>query len=59
MKEWIEFYRAKDYESTYLYTTSGLESAVHLYESFGYQKISAKASDNFGVPLNEIRFELN
>ncbi len=58
MNEWIEFYQAKGYESAYLYTTSGLDSAVHLYEHFGFKKVSEKASDNFGVPLNEIRFEL-
>jgi peptidyl-dipeptidase Dcp len=55
----MEFYREKGYEGAYLYTTSGLDSAVHLYESFGFRKVSEKHSEDFGVPLKEILFRLN
>lgn len=56
--DWMEFYREKGYEGAYLYTTSGLDSAVHLYESFGFRKVSEKHSEDFGVPLNEICYRL-
>ncbi len=56
--EWMDFYREKAYTGAYLYTTSGLDSAVHLYESFGFRKVSEKYSEDFGVPLKEILFRL-
>jgi peptidyl-dipeptidase Dcp len=58
ISEWMDFYREKGYEGAYLYTTSGLDSAVHLYESFGFRKVSEKHSEDFGVPLKEILFRL-
>lgn len=58
MKEWMDFYDEKGYSGAYLYTTSGLDAAVHLYESFGFQKVSEKNSGEFGVPLKEILFRL-
>lgn len=58
IKEWMDFYREKGYSGAYLYTTSGLDPAVHLYESFGFRKISEKDSEEFGVPLKEILFRL-
>lgn len=56
--EWMDFYREKAYTGAYLYTTSGLDAAVHLYESFGFRKVSEKYSEDFGVPLKEILFRL-
>ena len=58
ISEWMEFYHEKGYAGAYLYTTSGLDSAVHLYESFGFRKVSEKQSEDFGVPLKEILFRL-
>jgi ribosomal protein S18 acetylase RimI-like enzyme len=58
MKEWMEFYKERGYFGAYLYTTSGLDSAVHLYESFGFIKDSEKYSEDFGVPLTEILYRL-
>ena len=58
MKEWMDFYREKEYSGAYLYTTSGLDPAVHLYESFGFRKVSEKFSVEFGVPLKEILYRL-
>ena len=37
MKEWMEFYKEANYEAAYLYTTSGLDAAVSLYERMGCQ----------------------
>lgn len=58
MKEWMDWYREKGYSGAYLYTTSGLDAAVHLYEAFGFHKVSEKYSEEFGVPLKEILFRL-
>lgn len=57
MQEWMDFFMEKKYASAFLYTTSGLDPAIHLYESFGFKKVSEKASEDFGVPLQEIRYE--
>ncbi len=56
--EWMNFYHEKGYAGAYLYTTSGLDPAVHLYESVGFRKVSEKNSNDFGVPLKEILFRL-
>lgn len=58
MKEWIDYFRQQAYAGAYLYTTSGLDAAVHLYESFGFRKVSEKYSEEFGVPLKEILYRL-
>lgn len=58
IEEWMDFYREMAYAGAYLYTTSGLDPAVHLYESFGFRKVSEKHSEDFGVPLKEILFRL-
>ena len=57
LQEWMAFYHDMGFAKAYLYTTSGLDAAVHLYESFGFKKVSEKISDEFGVPLHEIRYE--
>ncbi|MBN7810155.1 GNAT family N-acetyltransferase [Algoriphagus sp. H41] len=58
VQEWMACFREKGYAGAYLYTTSGLDSAVHLYESVGFRKVSEKQSEEFGVPLNEILYRL-
>ncbi|PZX59614.1 peptidyl-dipeptidase Dcp [Algoriphagus ratkowskyi] len=58
MKEWMDFYHDRNYDAAYLYTTSGLEAAVSLYEKMGFRKISEMKSRNFGVPLLEQYYEL-
>lgn len=57
MKEWFDFFHQKGYAGAYLYTTSGLDPAVHLYEAFGFRKVSEKPSGDFGVPLHEILYQ--
>ncbi|GAB2476393.1 GNAT family N-acetyltransferase [Algoriphagus taiwanensis] len=59
MKAWMDFYKEKGYTGAYLYTTSGLDPAVHLYEKFGFSKVSEKYSENFGVHLKEMLFRLS
>lgn len=58
MTEWMEDFRQKKFASAYLYTTTGLNQAVHLYESFGFRRVSEKYSEEFGVPLKEILYRL-
>lgn len=58
IQEWMDFYKQMGYSGAYLYTTSGLDSAVHLYEKLGFRKVSEKHSQDFGVPLKEILYRL-
>lgn len=58
ISDWMSFYHEKGYSGAYLYTTSGLDPAVHLYECFGFRKESEKFSEDFGVPLKEILYRL-
>ncbi|MBY5951062.1 GNAT family N-acetyltransferase [Algoriphagus marincola] len=58
MQEWIDFYKEKGYKGAFLYTTSGLDPAVSLYERFGFKKVSQIKSRNFGVPLLEMLYQL-
>ncbi|TFV93499.1 N-acetyltransferase [Algoriphagus kandeliae] len=59
MEEWMDFYREKGYKGAFLYTTSGLDPAVSLYERFGFRKVSQIKSRNFGVPLLEMLYRLD
>lgn len=58
MKEWMEFFNEKKYLSAYLYTTSGLDPAISLYERYGFVKISEEQTENFGFPMLEILYRL-
>ncbi|SFB48188.1 GNAT family N-acetyltransferase [Algoriphagus aquimarinus] len=58
MKEWMDFYHDRNYDAAYLYTTSGLEAAVSLYEKMGFRKISEMKSKNYGVAMLEQYYEL-
>ena len=59
MEEWMSFFREKKYDSAYLYTTSGLDAAVSLYEKHGFVKVSEETTMNFGFPMLEILFRLD
>ncbi|QYH40089.1 GNAT family N-acetyltransferase [Algoriphagus sp. NBT04N3] len=58
MEEWMEFYKEKGYRGAYLYTTSGLDPAISLYERYGFKKVSQMKSRNFGVHLLEMLYRL-
>ncbi len=58
MKEWMECYSSRSYSGAYLYTTSGLDSAVNLYEAAGFRKVGEELSENFGVPMVELEYRL-
>lgn len=54
----MAFYLQMCFAKAYLYTASGLDAAVHRYESFGFKKVSEKISDDFRLPLHEICYKL-
>ncbi|WP_243431603.1 GNAT family N-acetyltransferase [Algoriphagus lutimaris] len=58
MKKWMEFFKEKKYQSAYLYTTSGLDPAISLYERYGFVRISEEQTENFGFPMLEILYRL-
>ncbi|AMQ54993.1 GNAT family N-acetyltransferase [Algoriphagus sanaruensis] len=59
MQEWMDFFREKNYRSAYLYTTSGLDPAIHLYEKHGFKKISEQISTDFGIRMLEMYYRLD
>jgi len=58
MEEWMEFYFQAGYSEAYLYTTIGLDPAIHLYEAFGFKKKSERQSEDFGISMHEILYRL-
>lgn len=58
MQKWMEFFEEKNYQSAYLYTTSGLDPAISLYERYGFVRISEEQTENFGFPMLEILYRL-
>ncbi|MBN7813992.1 GNAT family N-acetyltransferase [Algoriphagus pacificus] len=59
MQEWMDFFNEKHYQEAYLYTTSGLDPAVSLYERNGFVRISEEMTENFGFPMLEVLYRLN
>jgi len=58
MEDWLNFYQEMNYKGAYLYTTSGQDPAVSLYEKYGFNRESTILSRYFGVPLLETLFRL-
>lgn len=58
MELWLDFYREKNYRGAYLYTTSGQDPAVSLYEKYGFKRESTIQSRYHGIPLLETLFRL-
>jgi GNAT superfamily N-acetyltransferase len=53
----MEFCRARHYERVYLWTFEGLGAARHLYEKFGFRLVLQQSGTQWGVEVNEQRFE--
>jgi GNAT superfamily N-acetyltransferase len=53
----MNFCRAKNYAHVYLWTFSGLDTARHLYEKFGFELVKEQRGSQWGVEVNEQRFE--
>ena len=55
----VEFCRNKGYRTIYLWTFEGLDSARHLYETVGFELVEQYRGDQWGVEVNEQKFELH
>ena len=55
MQEFLEFFQACGYQKSFLLTTDGLDTAVHLYERYGYRLANSRTMD---IGITEHRFEL-
>jgi GNAT superfamily N-acetyltransferase len=58
MRLYIDFFKEKGYQSSYLWTTHELHSAASLYKSHGFKLTEEKQSTAFGKPLKEQRYDL-
>jgi GNAT superfamily N-acetyltransferase len=58
MGEAVSFCKEVRYDKIYLWTFRGLAPAKHLYEKFGFKLVEELAGDQWGVTVNEQRFEL-
>lgn len=54
----LDFCRAKKYRRVYLWTFDGLEAARHLYEKAGFRLASQQRGTQWGIAVDEQRFEL-
>jgi GNAT superfamily N-acetyltransferase len=59
MRLFMDFLRTKGYRRAYLWTTREQSAAAALYARHGFRLTAEKASDAFGKPLVEQRFDLN
>jgi len=53
----VEFCENKGYGTIYLWTFEGLGAARHLYEAVGFRLIQQQRGEQWGVSVNEQRFE--
>ena len=53
----MDFCRHKRYPVVYLWTFEGLAAARHLYEKNGFSLVSERPGDQWGLTVNEQRFE--
>ena len=58
MQLYMEFFKEKGYQSSYLWTTHELHSAASLYKRHGFKLTEEKQSTAFGKPLKEQRYDL-
>jgi peptidyl-dipeptidase Dcp len=55
---YIDFMKAKNYRSSYLWTTDELPASAHLYKKFGFKLTEEKPSNAFGKEVVEQRYDL-
>lgn len=58
MSLYMEFLKAKEYRSCYLWTTHEQHAAASLYMKYGFKLTDEKKSTTFGKPVKEQRYEL-
>jgi peptidyl-dipeptidase Dcp len=58
MTLYMDFFKEKNYKSSYLLTTDELPASAHLYKKFGFKLTEEKSSNAFGKPVVQQRYEL-
>lgn len=58
MQLYMEFLHNCRYQSSYLWTTNEQDTAISLYERYGFKLSEQKESTAFGKPLTELRYDL-
>lgn len=58
MDQYMAFLVQCGYKSSFLWTTEEQETAIKLYQSYGYRLTEEKPSNAFGKPLVEQRYDL-
>lgn len=56
MTQAMEFCRNNKYDSVYLWTFKGLDSARHLYEKYGFSLTEESSGEQWGTLVTEQRF---
>ena len=59
MDLYMEFFRSRGYQSSYLWTTHELDAAASLYKRHGFTLTEEKESTAFGKSLREQRYDLH
>lgn len=54
----MEHLRNAGYDRSYLWTTNELSTAAHIYQKMGFRLSEEVASESFGKPLKEQRYDL-
>lgn len=57
MNKAMKFCRENKYDSVYLWTFKGLDSARHLYEKYGFSLTEENPGDQWGTVVTEQRFD--
>jgi GNAT superfamily N-acetyltransferase len=55
---YVDFLKEAGFERSYLWTTEDLKTAAALYKRHGFRLVEEKASESFGRPLFEQKYEL-
>jgi N-acetylglutamate synthase-like GNAT family acetyltransferase len=59
MELFMNFLKACNYSSAYLWTTDELHTAAHLYKKHGFRLTEQKSSQAFGKTVTENKYELD
>ncbi|MEO8211143.1 MAG: GNAT family N-acetyltransferase [bacterium] len=59
MDLFMEFFIQSDYSTAYLWTTSELHAASHLYTKYGFRLTEERSSEAFGKCVTEQRYDLS
>ena len=59
LNEALEFCRERPFGSVFLWTTSDLEAAAHLYQQAGFRKTEEKTHRTWGQTVTEERYDVS